>query len=252
MSAVAAKASGDVRLVAAGVSAAVPSRAEVCRSLQGNQFFRLLPDAALLEVAATARCRTCAHGELITAASTAFSDFFVILRGGVRFYLLSRDGRKITLNLLHEGCVFWYGPSDLFALPGDAAGASHCAEALDGDTVLCSMPQSAVRRLMAEHPAFALALFDQVCRWTLEFCDRVWEMAHDQVTIRLAHTLARLAQASATQVVIETHDELAWWVGTSRERVTKELHRLRALGLIEYRPHRRGIRVPDPARLSAL
>jgi CRP-like cAMP-binding protein len=251
MSAVTIKASCDIRQ--AGVPDLPPaSRDATYRALQENQFFQLLRDDALLEIAALAQCRTYGQGALITASSTAFSEFFVILRGGVRFYLLSRDGRKTTLNALHEGRVFWYGPADLFAIPTQPTSAEHCAEVLAGGAILCSMPLSYVRRLMAEHPPFAQALFDQVCRWTLEFCDRIGEMAHDQVTIRLAHTLARLARASDDHVVTETHDELAWWVGTSRARVTKELHRLRALGLIDYRPHRHGIRVLEPERLCLL
>jgi CRP/FNR family transcriptional regulator len=237
--------------MAAPAQRTLPSQVEILQLLRRAEFFQVLSDEALTEVAARALSREYGERTLISY-DAAFSRFHVILSGRMRLFLLSRDGREITLGVKHAAEVFWYALPDQFALSYHTEHTTHYAEVLENGTVLCSIPQLYVRHLMATHPPFALAFFDQMCRCSIELCDRIWELAHDQVPTRLAHTLARLARANERCVVTETHDELAWWVGTSRARVTKELHRLRDLGLIEYRPHQHGIQVVNPEYLSSL
>ncbi|MDB5059375.1 MAG: transcriptional regulator, Crp/Fnr family, partial [Chloroflexi bacterium] len=164
----------------------------------------------------------------------------------VRAYMLSVDGRRITLGTLSPGTAFWIEPTDL------EGSATCCNEVLLDGTLLCRLPHDYVRRLMARNPQFAVEVYEVVYMWCATFRDRLRELAHDHTGTRLAHLLGRLAASSDCNVVYETHDELAWWIGTSRARVTKELHRLRGLGLIAYRPHGRGIHVLDPARLRTL
>src|SRR5581483_2559103 len=129
MSTVVTKASSDMQWAGAPTRPPVPARADLYRALQRNRFLGLLRDDTLLEVAALAQCRAYGQGELITASGTACNSFFAILRGSMRFYLLSGDGRKVTLNSMHAGDVFWYGPPDLFAFSRQPEGATHCAEA---------------------------------------------------------------------------------------------------------------------------
>lgn len=227
----------------------LPSWVEIVQTLQQSALFQSLGDDALAEVAASAQPRVYGRDALLTA-DTALDSYYLISRGRVRFFLLSHDGRKVTLGGQHAHDVFWFARPNQLVLHRQVEQITHCAVVMEDRSVLCALPYLCIRRLAAAHPSFALALADQIYRWNLEFCDRIWELAYDPVTTRLARVLARLALASSEHVVTETHDELAWWVGTSRARVTKELHRLRSLGYIEYRPHRHAIQVLDPERLD--
>jgi RNase P/RNase MRP subunit p29 len=71
------------------------------------------------------------------------------------------------------------------------------------------------------------------------------ELACADVKVRLAHTLARLAAGDEGHVVWETHETLAWLIGASREKVTKEVCCLRRQGLVTYPSHHHGIRIVD-------
>jgi CRP-like cAMP-binding protein len=119
-------------------------------------------------------------------------------------------------------------------------------------TLLCRFSPEYIRYLITTYPHFALDVYDALAQWCTEFVSRLGEMAYDHVTERLAHLLARLASLSEEHLVTETHDHLAWWIGTSRAKVTKELNEFRRRGLITYEPHGRGIVVLDPHRLAAL
>jgi CRP-like cAMP-binding protein len=225
--------------------------ADIARCLRQAPLFQSLDDDARAEVAARAHLHACARGTLVTP-DAAPDCCYLIVRGSVRFFLLSGDGSKITLGGQRAGEVFWLAHANQFPFAGEIENATPCAEVLDDHAVLCTIPYQEVRRLMAANPSFTLALAEQIYRWNLDFCQRIWELAHDSVIIRLAHILARLARENGEHVATETHDELAWWVGTSRARVTKELHRLRSLGCIDYRPHQHAIQVLNPEQLRSL
>jgi CRP-like cAMP-binding protein len=211
--------------------------------LRRSPFFSTLDDAALAEAAALGRCREYRRGELILGY---VSDCYVILGGAVRFYLLLENGQRITLGMKRAGGVALPGPS----LPPCAMDL--CMEVVQDRTRLCRLPAEYVRRLVSLYPRFALEAYDAMALWCMEFIERLGEMAYDHVTERLAHLLARLATLSDEHLVTETHDQLAWWIGTSRAKVTKELNQLRRLGLIAYEPRGRCIVVRDPQRLAAL
>jgi CRP-like cAMP-binding protein len=230
--------------------AALPG-VDIARSLRQASLFQSLDEDARADLAARGRLHVCARGTSVTP-DAAPDCCYLIVRGSVRFFLLSGDGRKITLGEQRAGEVFWLAHSNQFPFAGEVENATPCAEVLDDRTVLCTIPYQHVRRLMAAYPSFTLALAEQIYRWNVEFCGRIWELANDSVITRLAHTLARLARENGEHVVTDTHDELAWWVGTSRARVTKELHRLRSLGCIEYRPHQHAIQVLNPEQLRSL
>jgi len=84
------------------------------------------------------------------------------------------------------------------------------------------------------------------------------EFAAYQTVTRVARRLVELAQrygeeagGDAIRITLPiSQEELAGWAGASREAITKALHDLRAIGLIETR--RRHITVLDPEQLGHL
>jgi CRP-like cAMP-binding protein len=216
---------------------------ELRQRLRQSRFFSTLDEAALTDAAAEGRCHEYRRGELVRGYT---SHCYVVLTGALRFYRLLENGQRITLGMKRAGGV---------ALPGSAQPSTAlelCIEVVQDGTVLCRFLPEYIRQLITAHPRFALEAYDAMAQWCTEFSVRLGEMAYDHVTERLGHLLARLAVLSDKCVVTETHDQLAWWIGTSRAKVTKELNEFRRLGLITYEPYGRGILVPDPHRLAAL
>lgn len=85
----------------------LPSWAEIVQTVRQSPLFQSLSDDALAEVAARARPRVYGRDALLTA-DTALDSYYLISRGCVRFFLLSHDGRKVTLGGQHASEVFWF------------------------------------------------------------------------------------------------------------------------------------------------
>jgi CRP/FNR family transcriptional regulator, cyclic AMP receptor protein len=79
---------------------------------------------------------------------------------------------------------------------------------------------------------------------------RLMTLAYQGVTARLAATLLRRSDAGSREIHGLTHQDLADWVGASRESVTRALDELHAAGIIEL--GRRQIRILNQDRLRAL
>lgn len=142
---------------------------------------------------------------------------------------------------------------DLVGLPvADPVGAARTmAVVVSDDALLYGLPRRRLLDAMATDPALAARVYGQVERRLAELYDRVKELAVGDAAMRLARTLVRLAHGAEPPVVPATHAELAAWVGTSRERVTKLLAPWRVQGLIATPEHGRGIVLRDPAALAA-
>lgn len=135
--------------------------------------------------------------------------------------------------------------------------------ALDGDGIALSLEvreEASVwllarvrfRRRLAESPDFATAVMDAMCRRLCRATLRLAETMAMTTRERIHAELLRLATlVEGTALVLPravTHDELALRAGTQREAVTKELSRLRRLGVVEVDD--RILRIRHPARLS--
>lgn len=223
--------------------------------LRGAAIFRHLEAHSLAELAAHARRRVYVRGEIIaglgadpssfTYAGGADEALHLVGGGRVRLYRLSREGREVTLAVLHAGDAVGLD------LPGHAVGATGLVEALLDGTVIYSLPRREALRALAAHPEALLGALELAGRRTAEAYDRIEELACHSVKERLARTLARLAPPGQP-VVMATRDDLAALVGASREEVSRALRQLRDLGLVAIQPHRRGILVRDRDRLASL
>lgn len=108
------------------------------------------------------------------------------------------------------------------------------------------------RRRLAESPEFATAVMDamsrRLCRATLRLAETMAMSTRERIhaeLLRLATVVEGTTLALPRPV---THEELAMRAGTQREAVTKELSRLRRLGVIDVGD--RTLRIRDPMRLS--
>jgi len=215
-----------------------------------EQFLRSIPLFYCLEghdlaaLAASAHTRTYGRGDLLSQPAHPAQVISFVDQGGVRLYLLDDEGRQFTVSARRPGDYFWQ-------VSLDAAGAPQSwVEALTGGTVVHRFPRGRFDALVARYPALALALNADLSRHLGETFLRLKDACLCSVEVALAHTLLRLAEGDPP-VVAATHDELAAYLGTSRERVTKILRGWQRAGLI-HQLHRGAVCIADPQRLGAL
>src|SRR6516162_6826536 len=94
-------------------------------------------------LAAGARMRTYAAGELLYSPQSLVEALFILMQGRVRVFRVTADGRTFTTGILNPGTIFGE-----IVLTGQPRYDSY-AEALDG-AVVCVMSRDHVLQLLSD------------------------------------------------------------------------------------------------------
>lgn len=209
------------------------------RALAQVPAFSGLHDGDLTALAAMARRRSYQRGEFVAVPDQDEREVLIIVAGSVRVYRLSASGNEITLERINGPDLF-----GLVFLSSDVRSRSFVVAATD-EAVVYHAPAPKVRGWMIEHPEVAVEALALLSSRLGEARDRIADLALYDVKTRLAHTLAKLAAENPQHAVMATHEELARIVGSRQEEITRALQQFRAQGLVRYRPHQRGMMIPD-------
>jgi CRP/FNR family cyclic AMP-dependent transcriptional regulator len=187
----------------------------------------------LMDLAASARRRSYAKGQVIFHRDDPGDSLHIIVKGEVRVVLPSPEGEEVTLALLAPGDFF----GDLCLLDGGPRSATTVA--VETTETLVVERQRFLQWLQAR-PEAAIAVLTAVGRRLRAANELVGEFAFLDVHCRLAKKLLDLAGPAAEGAQVELHfsqDELASMVGVTRESVNKHLRFFKKRGAIEV--HRR-------------
>lgn len=177
--------------------------------------------------------------------NTECSGVFFIRSGCLRVYIMSEEGKDITLYRLHSGslcmlsasCVIQSVTFDVFI---DAQEDTECV-------VLNASAFAEVAQRNPEINIFALEL--TISR----FSDVMWVMQQIlfmSVDKRLAIFLIDESNRLNTDVIELTHEQIARYMGSAREVVSRMLKYFANEGLVEV--SRKGVKILDKKRLRAL
>jgi len=178
--------------------------------------------------------------------SSVCTGVILVKSGSLRLYLLSDDGKEITLYRLFAGdmcilsasCVLQSITFDVFI---DAEEDSECV-VVGGcafEEVANRMPEAKIFALEA-----ALARFSDVM-WVMQ---QILFMSMDK---RLAIFLLDEISKSGTDSIKLTHEQIAKYMGSAREVVSRMLKYFAAEGIVAV-SRQDGIRVLDKSRLREL
>ena len=170
----------------------------------------------------------------------------IVKSGSLRLYLLSEEGKEITLRRLFPGeicvlsasCVFDTLNFDIFV---DSEENSECA-------VVGGCAYEDLARRMPEVKIFtlesALAAFSDIM-WVMQ---QILFMSMDK---RLAIFLLDEATKLGKDTVKLTHEQIAKYMGSAREVVSRMLKYFSSEGIVSY-SRSEGIRILDKKRLREL
>jgi CRP/FNR family transcriptional regulator, cyclic AMP receptor protein len=213
-----------------------------------DTFLAALIDEEASDLRSRAITRRFRRGATLMNQGEAPGRVLVIEAGRAKVTAITEDGRELVLAFA--------GPGDLLGELSALGGSPRVA------TVRALEPLSALAVASGEFEAFldanprvALVILRVVIA-RLRVADRQQvEFAAYQTVTRLARRLVELAErygeeaGDGIRITLPiSQEELAGWAGASREAITKALHDLRAVGLIETR--RRHITVLDPEQLG--
>ena len=176
---------------------------------------------------------------------TGCGGVFFVRSGCLRVYMLSEEGKEVTLYRLHEGDMCMLAASCVlqavtFEVMVDAEEDSEC--------YIISGPAFAdISERWPEIKIFALETavgrFSDVM-WVMQ---QILFMSMDK---RLAIFLTDEISRVGGDTVALTHEQIAKYMGSAREVVSRMLKYFAAEGLVEV--SRKGVRILDRARLRAL
>jgi CRP-like cAMP-binding protein len=158
---------------------------------------------------------------------------YLIVRGRVKV-TRGAGGRSVVIDV--------YGPNEFFGECGllDAEQLPEQAVALE-KTEATRWMKSEIEELVLCRPQLGMALIQTLVRRTIDFGTRLQDCIGEKTAGRVLRSLIRLADRSAAaadtgsvHVAPLTHQLLAEYTGTSRERVTQHMNEFRRQGLLNY------------------
>jgi CRP-like cAMP-binding protein len=207
------------------------------------EFLATLSDAERTALTRQARRRSLARGATLITEGTRSGDVYVVLSGHLKVFSTTDRGGEVVLAVRGPGALL----GELAAVDDEPRAASVCA--IEPVEVL-TVPAPAFAQFLRDYPNVMLTLLRTITG-RLRDADRkrVEFGAYDavsRVALRLVELADRFGEPHPDGVVITlpfTQDELAGWVGASREAVVKALRALRATGYV--RTQRRTVVVCD-------
>ena len=189
--------------------------------------------------------RSVKKGALLHNGGADCTGLLVVRSGQLRAYILSEEGREITIYRLFDRDICLFSASCVMrSVQFDVTVAA------EKDTDLWVIPAEVYRQLMEESAPLAnytnelmAGRFSEVM-WLVE---QVMWRSMDQ---RIASFLLEEAAIEGTNRLAITHETIANHLGTHREVVTRMLRYFRSEGMVEL--SRGVVELTDEAKLRAL
>ncbi|MEO7729099.1 MAG: Crp/Fnr family transcriptional regulator [Burkholderiales bacterium] len=203
--------------------------------------------AALLRLA---KRRLLRRGDFVFRVGDKKRGAYLLLRGRLKFFRVTPDGREVILWFCFAGEVF--GISEVPAAKGRRVNVEACEE-----SEVAVVTDAAFNRFLDDHPSAA-----RLCRRTMAvrlgtLTNTLVNLVADDAYARVAKLVHHLGMHHGTRLngtitleVVLTHQEIADMTGVNRQTVTRILGDLRAKRVLSIQ--RRRIRIDDAAKLNQL
>ncbi len=178
----------------------------------------------------------CSEGEILFLEGEPADALYVILDGEVKIIKVTAEGKEIILETMGKG--------DFFGEMGILEEKNRSATALiNKKTKLLVLEKGNFIRFIKAYPEIALKMIVELSHRLRQANQEIEGLAFLDVKSRLKRLLLRLAKKSDGVGLMEiareiTHQEMAKYIGSSRETVTRLLNRLETEGIIEVQENK--------------
>ncbi|MCI4398824.1 MAG: Crp/Fnr family transcriptional regulator [Acidobacteria bacterium] len=197
-------------------------------------FFSALEAKDLAAIRDVAEVRAFPKGKLLFCEGDRGDSFYLVLKGKVKATLLAEDGREVILSLLGPGEIV--GEMALF----DAEERRSATVETIEDSELLVLSGQAFLDVMAARPGIAMSVIATLAQRLRETSCRIRNLIFLDTYSRVGRYLVELARKQGREladgsllVLRPTHQEIANYIGTTRETVSRSMHELQAQGLIK-------------------
>ena len=193
-------------------------------------FWSKLPDAEKELIEQTTYIETYNKGMLMHRTEDSCKGLMTVLTGQLRTYILSEEGREVTLFRVNAEEVCVLSASCLM----DTITFDVLIEATE-DTEVLVLPTTTLNQIVQQNPYMELFLYKSA---TEKFSDVMWTMQQIlflKIDQRVAQFLWDEMIQKNDMTLSITHDEIARYIGSAREVVTKVLKYMVKEGALELK-----------------
>jgi len=173
-------------------------------------------------------------GEIIFSEGSEATGFFVLIRGRVKIFKLSPEGKEQILHFIEPGEPF--AEAALFA---DSLYPAHAESLKEGAAIF--FPRVAFERLIKKDPGLAMNMLAILSRRLKYFARLVEDLSLKEVPQRLAAYLIYLSDTRGHALDMDlgiSKGQLASLLGTIPETLSRILNKMAAQGFIEVKGRR--------------
>ena len=213
--------------------------------LERLPFWKLLTDSEKELVQQNAVIRSYKKGTRVYSSERECLGMLFVMQGEMRTYLLSEEGREVTLFRIY--------PNDLCVLSASCVISQISFDtqmSAQKDTEVLIIPPNIVLLLKEKNLSVRCFLYELA---TKRFSDVMWAMQQilfKRLDQRLALFLMQESQRLGTDTIHMTHEQIAQQISSAREAVARMLKQFSEDGLVELK--RGAIRLLDQKGLKAL
>lgn len=219
---------------------------EILSVLSKTPLFKGLPEDQLQEIAQIALERLFKKGKIIFSEGDDGKGFFIVIRGKIKIFKVSSEGKEHILHIFGPGEPF--GEVPVFS--GQAFPAN--AEAI-ADSRLLFFPRFAFVELVSANPSLALNMLAVLSMRLRQFTVQIENLSLKEVPNRVAAYLIHLADEQGKQDAVRLNiskGQLAGLLGTIPETLSRTFAKMAGRNLIEV--HGRNIRLIRRDKMETL
>lgn len=171
-------------------------------------------------------------GKFIFFAEERCTKLYIVKEGLIKIFLLGDDGKEITIHYSGKGKFL----GDTILFNEDPYGAHACAAE---DSELIVIENRTLEKIISLYPEVGIKMLADFGKRLKRMMMVMGEIALSDVRKRLIRLIIELAKESCSdsngKIVLKVpmkQDELASMIGTKREVLCRELHKLRREGLL--------------------
>lgn len=174
-------------------------------------------------------------GENIYSAGDKSDSLYIVGAGRVRIYRLSESGKEQLLRILHPGDF-----TGEFALFSETIHEEY-AEAME-KTNVCTMKRSDLQDILLKYPSISLRILSEFSKRLEQSEKQTTRFATEKVETRIALFLTECidAESHSNEFVLPmSKKDLASYLGTTPETISRKLYELEDAGYIKQKANRK-------------
>lgn len=197
--------------------------------------FNHLDQEQMVEISKLIQSIRYKKGETVYRAGDYSESLYIVREGRVRIYRLSEAGKEQLIRILRPGDF-----AGELALFNETIHEAY-AEAME-ETYLCTVKRTDLHSLLEKYPAISLKLLHEFSSRLGQSEKQTTRFATEKVETRIALFLAECIddQSQPQEFVLPmSKKDLASYLGTTPETISRKLYELEALGYIKQKAHKK-------------